>query len=64
MAEWPHDEGPMTTKRRQALMYWVEAELNVAQRVDPCETMSTLDAIEGHEAEVRAEFERIAGEMP
>jgi hypothetical protein len=61
-SEWPHDEGPMTQERRTALMYWVEAELIIAERLDPCETKSTLDAIAGQEHLVRAVFNLLAAE--
>jgi hypothetical protein len=61
---WPHDDGPMTQRRREALMHWVAAECIVAERLDPDDTMTTAEAIAGHEDEVRAEWERISGERP
>jgi len=42
-------------------MHWVAAECIVAERLDPDDTMTTLEAIAGHEDEVRAEYGRLGG---
>lgn len=49
----------MTFERRTALMHWATAECIVAERVDPEDTMTVLEAIAGHEDLVRREFERL-----
>lgn len=62
MRPWPHDDGPMTTERREALMRWTAAECIVAERADPDDTVPVLTAIAGRADEVWAEYHRLTAE--